>query len=43
VKNIIAVGAGGRRRDDRGGNPRLALAKCGSKVGLIDADIWSER
>ncbi len=42
VKNIIAIGAGkgGVGKTTVSVNLTIALAKCGSKVGMIDGDIY---
>ena len=40
VKNVIAVGAGKGGVGRSGGEVAIALAKCGGRVGIIDADIY---
>src|SRR4051812_22185951 len=42
VKNVIAVGAGkgGVGKTTVAVNLAIALAKCGSRVGIVDADIY---
>lgn len=42
VKNVIAVGAGkgGVGKTTVAVNVAIALAKCGSKVGIVDGDIY---
>ena len=42
VKNVIAVGAGkgGVGKTTVSVNLALALARCGSRVGILDGDIY---
>src|SRR5438093_8960142 len=44
VKNVIAVGAGkgGVGKTTVAVNLAIALAKCGSKVGIMDADVYGQ-
>jgi len=42
VRNVVAVasGEGGRGEVDDQREPRVALARAGARVGLLDADIY---